>query len=132
MDKLFGLDVVDDDRLYARAKAEGHAFEGTGIEAQSDAFGWMAEMSRDSGCWPRCGCDVRCDACHDHRFIRSADGGLAMQIVEHRSGRPLPPEWHRQRHEAIRFGARHNLATPWLFSHPLHYEPPPVDPETGF
>ena len=127
MDKLFGLPVVDDDDLYARAKAEGQAFQGIGIDAESDAICWLAELSRDTGRWPRCACETRCAACLDHRFVRSADGGLAMQTIDHRDGRPRPPEWERLRVEAIRFKAVHNQATPWLFSHASHWAPVPLD-----
>ena len=128
MDKLFGLAVDDDDDLFARAEAEGQAFEGTGVDAEDDAFGWLAELSRDPGCWPRCACETRCGGCPDHRFVRSAGGGLAIQSIDPRNGRPRPPDWERLRWEAIEFKARHDQATTWLFSHQTHWQPPvPLD-----
>ena len=51
-----------------------------------------------------------------------------MQTIDTRDGRPRPPEWERLRSEAIRFKARRDQATPWLFSRVSHWEPPvPLD-----
>ena len=73
METLFGLDVVVDDDLHARAVAEGQ-----GLEDEGDLFCWLAERARETGCWPRCGCERRGLCCLDHRVVRSSTGEPAL------------------------------------------------------
>ena len=87
METLFGLDVVVDDDLHARAVAEGQ-----GLEDEGDLFCWLAEQARESGCWPHCGCERRGLCCLDHRVVRSSTGELDLQEIDHRTGQPRPPE----------------------------------------
>ena len=109
MDTLFGLEVVDDDSLHDRAVAEG-----MGLDDEDDLFGWLAEQARETGCWPRCGCERRGSCCPDHRVVRSSAGGLALQELDHRTGRPRAPERRRLEREARVWGRRHTLAQAWL------------------
>ena len=109
METLFGLDVVVDDDLHARSVAEG-----MGLEGESDLFCWLAEQARETGSWPRCGCECRGLCCLDHRVVRSSAGGLAVQEIDHRTGLPRPPEQRRLEQEARSWGYQHTWAQAWL------------------
>ena len=109
METLFGLEVVEDDTLHGRAVAEG-----MGLENEEDLYGWLAAQSRETGCWPQCGCERRGLCCVDHRVVRSSAGGLALQEIDHRTGRPRDPERRRLELEARVWGHRHNWAQTWL------------------
>ena len=109
METLFGLDVVVDDDLHARAVAEGQ-----GLEDEGDLFCWLAEQARESGCWPHCGCERRGLCCLDHRVVRSSTGELDLQEIDHRTGQPRPPEQRRLEQEARVWGYQHTWAQTWL------------------
>ena len=109
METLFGLEVVDDDSLHGRAVAEG-----MGLEDEGDLFCWLAEQARETGRWPRCDCASRGRCCLDHRVVRSAAGGLALQELDHRTGLPRAPERRRLETEARAWGHRHRWAQAWL------------------
>ena len=109
MEKLFGLDVVEDDDLLGRAVAEGFR-----IANEEELCAWLADQDRASDGWPRCGCRHRARCCLDHRVVRSSTGGLALQEIDHRTGRPRPPERQRLEREASAWGHRHTRAQAWL------------------
>ena len=109
--ELMGLPVVLDDALYARARTE----QGVTFEDVHDAYDWAAEAFRPStGQWPDCGHQTRCAACPDYGFIVSTKGDIALQTIDHRTGRPYPPESSRRRQEARRFAGEHDRAQTWL------------------
>ena len=109
MEKLFGMDVVEDDDLHDRAVEEGYR-----IIDEDDLYAWLADQDRDIGAWPRCGCDRRGLCCVQHRVVRSSEGGLALQEIDPRTGEPRPPEARRLGYEARRFGWDHRFAQAWL------------------
>ena len=91
MQTLFGLDVVVDDDLHARAAAEG-----TGLEDEDDLFCWLAEQARETAVGRSCGCERRGLCCLDHR-----------------TGLPRPPEQRRLEREARSWGYQHTWAQTW-------------------
>ena len=109
MENRFGLQIVEDDDLQGRAVAEGYR-----IEDEGDLYGWLADQARDSGAWPRCGCERRGLCCVEHRVVRSSAGGLALQEIDPRTGRPRSPERRCLEYEARQFGWEHTVAQTWL------------------
>ena len=100
METIFGLEVVVDDDLHDRAVA-------------GELYCWLAEQARDSGCWPRCGCERRGTCCLDDRVVKSSTGGLALQEIDRRTGLPRAPEQRRLDMEAKIRGRRHTMAQAW-------------------
>ena len=109
MDTLFGRPVITDDALYTRLAAEGYA-----LKDSVDAFCWLAERRQDSSDCPNRGCSIRCSVCQDVRFVRSANGDLSSQLVDHLTGEPIAPETERLRRDAATFAYEHRNAQSWL------------------